>query len=73
MPEPTRYLVAFDSTDDGDLDAETIALEDSRMTLDEIKATCSRYRVRAQYREHVGGEIKTYVPPNERRVPFGEK
>lgn len=68
-----RYLVSFDSTDDENLDAETTRLEDTRMTLDEIRAVCERYRVRARYRLSDDDEIKTYVPPNERRVPFGER
>jgi hypothetical protein len=66
-----RYSVSFDSTDDANLDEETNRLDNTRMTLDEIRAVCERYRVRARYRLNPDDEIKTYVPPNERRVPFG--
>jgi hypothetical protein len=51
MAEPTLFKARFDTTDDPDLDAETTLLEDAPLTLDEIKATCRRYRVRARYRD----------------------
>ncbi len=49
MPEPSRYSARFGSTDDPDRDLETTRLEDKPLTLDEIKATCRTYGVRARY------------------------
>lgn len=54
MPEPTRYEAHFGSTDDAKLDAETTLLEDGPLTLDEIKATCRKYGVRARYTDEQG-------------------
>jgi hypothetical protein len=71
MPDEQLYNVGFDSTDDAELDAETTLLEDHPMRLDDIKAACERYRVRARFVSVDGGnEVQEYVPPNERRVPF---
>lgn len=47
MAERT-YAVSWQSTDDPDLDAELILLEDREHTLDEIRAICRRYDVGAR-------------------------
>jgi hypothetical protein len=55
MPEtPARYDAHFSSTDDPVLDGETTELEDNPLTLDEIKAACRRYKVRARYQDEAG-------------------
>jgi hypothetical protein len=41
--ESARYAVAFASTDEPDLDAETTRLEDEPMTLDAIRDACRWY------------------------------
>jgi hypothetical protein len=69
---PKKYAVAY-STDDPELDAETIKLEDSEHTLDVIVETCRRLGVRARVLEDgvllgtflpaIGERITTVAPP----------
>jgi hypothetical protein len=68
MAEAARYQARFSSTDDPDRDLETTRLEDNSLTLDEIKAACRRYRVRARY-EDEQGTICELDPSGERIEP----
>jgi hypothetical protein len=67
MADPKSYAVAFDSTDNADIDSETTLLKDSPQTLDAILATCRKHGVRARVSE--GDQLLAeIVPANERRV-----
>lgn len=55
------YEARFAFTDDAELDAATLLLEHTPMTLEEIFAACRRYGVRAQVIE--GGKlVGEFVP-----------
>jgi hypothetical protein len=54
MSEPARFSARFGTTNDPDLDGQTTLIEDTPLTLDEIKAVCRKYRVRARYLDGEG-------------------
>ena len=56
-----RYQVDFSSTDDPDLDAELIAIEDTPRTIDEVLEICRRYKVRARVLI-ADGEVREVSP-----------
>ena len=49
-----RYAVDFSSTDDPDLDAELLKVEDEPRTLEDIVATCRKYSVQARFQTSDG-------------------
>ena len=65
MESTKLYAVAFAATDDPQLDAETIALEEHPMTLEGILEASRRYKVRARLIED-GQVIAEFVPTDER-------
>jgi hypothetical protein len=68
MSEPSRYEARFDTTNDPVLDGQTTELEDNPLTLDQIKAACRRYGVRARYRDEKG-ELHELDPRGEAVEP----
>jgi len=65
MQAAKLYAVAFGATDDPQLDAETIALEENPMTLDVILDASRRYKVRARLIQD-GQLVGELVPADER-------
>jgi len=65
MESAKLYEVAFAATEDPELDAETIALEEKPLALDAILDVSRRYKVRARLIEN-GQVIGEFVPADER-------
>lgn len=58
----------YSSTDDADLDAELILLEDDARPFDEIAAACRKYKVRARLFQPLGYFIGEVLPDGTLRA-----
>jgi hypothetical protein len=60
-----RFWVDFRSTEDAELDAELILVEDTQHTLDEIRNYCRTYRVAAQIADDQGTVLGSVLGDGE--------
>lgn len=65
MTDPDRFFAEFPTTDEAELDDEIRRLEETPMTLEQIRAAALRYRVRAWVIRD-GAIVDVVIPEDER-------